>query len=296
MSASFRWPKLTRRQWLRAAAGAGIVSLAGLGSYVRWIEPFWIDFVARELQIANLPLELDGKRLIQISDIHVGPIVDDDYVIRAFEMVSRLEPDYLVLTGDFISSRADGAAPFDQARRVDTHLKPAKLGTIAILGNHDYGPGWASARTANAICELLQDVGVTVLRNEDMLAAGLRFVGYDDLWAEQFGPKLMSHLWPSTIPTLVLCHNPEAVDLPAWSNYQGWILSGHTHGGQCKPPFLPPPLLPVKNRRYTSGAIDLHDGRFLYINRGLGYLRQVRFNVRPEVTVFTLRAAGTTIA
>ncbi|MEO1082736.1 MAG: hypothetical protein AAFY88_00695, partial [Acidobacteriota bacterium] len=75
-----------------------------------------------------------------------------------------------------------------------------------------------------------------------------------------------------------------------WHDFSGWILSGHTHGGQCKPPFLPPPILPVENRRYTAGAFELEGGRRLYINRGLGYLKRVRFNVRPELTLFTLRA------
>jgi uncharacterized protein len=79
------------------------------------------------------------------------------------------------------------------------------------------------------------------------------------------------------------------VDLPGWSGYEGWILSGHTHGGQCKPPFLPPPLLPVRNRRYTAGEFELAGGRRLYISRGVGHLLQVRFNVRPEVTIFEMR-------
>ena len=90
---------------------------------------------------------------------------------------------------------------------------------------------------------------------------------------------------------LVLSHNPDTCDLPGWGGYQGWILAGHTHGGQCKPPFLPPPLLPVRNRRYTAGEFALTDGRKLYINRGVGHLLRVRFNVRPEVTVFTLTPA-----
>ena len=92
-------------------------------------------------------------------------------------------------------------------------------------------------------------------------------------------------------PTLVLCHNPDACDLNVWAGYQGWILAGHTHGGQCKPPFLPAPLLPVRNRRYTAGAFELTGNRQLYISRGIGHLQRVRFNVRPEVTVFTLRPA-----
>jgi predicted MPP superfamily phosphohydrolase len=91
-------------------------------------------------------------------------------------------------------------------------------------------------------------------------------------------------------PTIVLCHNPDVADLSVWGQFQGWILSGHTHGGQCKPPFLPPPLLPVRNRRYTSGEFDLGDDRFMYINRGLGHILRVRFNARPEITVFRLVA------
>lgn len=87
----------------------------------------------------------------------------------------------------------------------------------------------------------------------------------------------------------MLCHNPDTLDVRPWAGYRGWILSGHTHGGQCKPPFLPPPLLPVQNRRYTAGEVLLDDGRRLYINRGLGHLLQVRFNVRPEITSFTLQ-------
>jgi hypothetical protein len=86
----------------------------------------------------------------------------------------------------------------------------------------------------------------------------------------------------------MLCHNPDVVDQPVWNGYQGWILAGHTHGGQVRPPFLPPPVLPVENKLYTSGAFDLGDGRFLYINRGLGSTMSVRFNARPEVTIFTL--------
>jgi uncharacterized protein len=90
---------------------------------------------------------------------------------------------------------------------------------------------------------------------------------------------------------LVLCHNPDVCDLPVWNNYKGWILSGHTHGGQVKPPFLDPPMLPVKNKNYSAGKILLPDGRTLYINRALGHLWQVRFNVRPEITIFELQRA-----
>ena len=66
------------------------------------------------------------------------------------------------------------------------------------------------------------------------------------------------------------------------------LVAGHTHGGQCKPPFLPPPLLPVQNPNYTQGVFDLAPGRSMHISTGIGHLLKVRFNVRPEITVFEL--------
>ena len=113
----------------------------------------------------------------------------------------------------------------------------------------------------------------------------------DDVWATRMDPARALATADSDRATLVLSHNPDSADLPGWGGYAGWILSGHTHGGQCKPPFLPPPILPVRNARYTAGAFDLAGNRSLYISRGVGHLTQVRFNVRPEVTVFELQAA-----
>jgi predicted MPP superfamily phosphohydrolase len=130
--------------------------------------------------------------------------------------------------------------------------------------------------------------------------AGLRFIGLDDLWSPRFDPAPVLARFGSSllangsrsddVPSIVLCHNPDAVDLPLWDSYQGWILAGHTHGGQCKPPFLPPPELPVKNKRYTAGAFDLSGNRRMYISRGVGHLLRVRFNARPEIPIFRLQS------
>ena len=130
--------------------------------------------------------------------------------------------------------------------------------------------------------------GIRVLRNELVDVEGLQIVGLDDLWGGGFIP---SHVLPKVDPNravIALSHNPDTVDLPVWNGFESWVLSGHTHGGQCKPPFLPPPLLPVTNKRYTAGEFALSGNRRMYINRGVGHLLHVRFNVRPEVTVFEL--------
>jgi predicted MPP superfamily phosphohydrolase len=121
---------------------------------------------------------------------------------------------------------------------------------------------------------------------------GLQLVGIDDIWGPTYSPEAVLQTLDPAQPALALCHNPDAQDRAEWQKFTGWVLAGHTHGGQCKPPFLPPPLLPVMNKRYTAGHFDLRSGRHLYINRGLGHLTRVRFNVRPEITVFTLQSAG----
>jgi len=171
------------------------------------------------------------------------------------------------------------------------HLPLGSRGTFGVLGNHDYGPGWAHPDNAERIAALARSAGVQILRNEVAETDGLQVVGLDDLWARRFEPsKPLSRLDPARA-SVVLSHNPDTADKPAWGGYAGWILAGHTHGGQCKPPFLPPPLLPVQNRRYSCGEFSLSGGRRMYINRGVGHLLRVRFNVRPEVTVFHLTQA-----
>lgn len=277
---------LTRRQFLWRGTAA-VIGSAGVASLYAWqIEPHWVEVVHRPLPIRNLPERLSGRRLIQISDLHVGPRVDDGYLISTLKQVRALEPDILVITGDFMTYR--GRASFRQLSRVLDHLPHGQKATLAALGNHDYGFSWSQLRVADQLSRQLNDLGVTVLRNQRHSVEGLEFVGLEDYWSPRYSPRpILSSLDPNQ-PAIVLSHNPDSADDPVWAGYRGWILSGHTHGGQCRPPFLPAPILPVKNKRYSAGEIDLADGRRLYINRGLGHLIQVRFNVRPEITVFTL--------
>jgi predicted MPP superfamily phosphohydrolase len=269
-----------------AAAGAGALMV---GLYTWRVEPHWLEFTRPALPITGLPRELEGRSLAQISDLHVGPKVDDDYIVESFRRVQELAPDFVVHTGDWITYRTTGQ--FEQLRRVLAHAPHGRLGTIGILGNHDYGFNWQMPDVAEEVSKIARDAGVTVLRNEALDVAGLQFLGLDDLWGPRFDPVDLLAERGQDASTVVLCHNPDAADHAIWGRYRGWILAGHTHGGQCKPPFLPPPLLPVNNRRYTAGEIRLSGNRRLYISRGVGHLLQVRFNVRPEVPIFQLRRA-----
>ena len=302
---------LSRRRFL-VASGATFASAAGIGLYTWQVEPHWVEVVRRQMPLPNLPDDLVGRTLLQISDLHVGPRVDSGYLIETLQESRRLDADFVAFTGDYISYRSD--AQFDELARVLAHAPRGRLGTVAALGNHDFGVAWRQMEVANRVSEIVASAGAMVLRNDVTSLHRIQFAGLGDYWSPDFGPSrpirdllsdpphasgaaeiqdpenTLARLTRDT-PAIVLCHNPDAVDEPIWRDLQGWILAGHTHGGQCKPPFLPPPLLPVRNRRYTAGQFAVGPGRTLYINRGLGHLIQVRFNVRPELTLFTLQRA-----
>jgi predicted MPP superfamily phosphohydrolase len=273
------------KQLLMAGAGAAAVA----GAYTWLVEPHWVEFVRRRLPVRGLPRDLEGRTLVQLSDIHIGPRVDDGFLTRTFEQVAACRPDLVVITGDFVSYSS--AEHLEQLRSVLEHVPQGRLGTLAVLGNHDYGKNWSEVTVGDAVAGVAERAGVTVLRNESRIVSGLQIVGVDDFWSPRFDVTRALAARDGDAATVVLCHNPDGVDVSGWDGYEGWILAGHTHGGQCKAPFLPPPLLPVKNRRYTAGEFALAGGRSLYINRGLGHLLKVRFNVRPEVTLFDLTRA-----
>jgi uncharacterized protein len=277
---------LSRRSFLQLT-GSAVVAASGIGLYTTLVEPRWVEIVHRPLPVYRLPAKLAGKTLVQFSDIHIG-YVSLGYVLDTFARVAQLNPDIVVITGDLIGLM-DGV--FETLPSVYRQLPKGRYATVATLGNHDYGRFWVEAGVAARVIDHVTATGITVLRNEVYDCEGLQIVGLDDLWAKQFKPAPAFAAMDSRRAALVLSHNPDTVDLPVWEGYEGWILSGHTHGGQCKPPFLPPPVLPVKNRRYTAGEFALSGNRRLYINRGLGHTLPVRFNVRPEVTVFELVSA-----
>ena len=278
--------RMNRRKFIKTSAGlVAIPFIAGL--YTWQVEPFWLEFVHLPMKVGNLPEHLIGKTLMQISDVHVGDHFPRTYLCKSFKKAQELQPDIVVYTGDYVSF--DDERQFDQVRDVFSERVQGKLGTYGILGNHDYGHNWNEAKVADEIVTILEEKSIKILRNDFVSVEGLNLIGLDDKWGPNYDPAPIISQVNIDEANIVLCHNPDAADDDIWLNYNSWILAGHTHGGQVKPPFLQPPMLPVKNKRYTSGLIELGAGRLMYINRALGHLHQVRLNVRPEITVFTLQ-------
>ena len=280
---------MKRRKFIKntilSSASIGLIT----GLYSWQIEPFWLEFVKVKMPIQNLPKNLIGKTIMQISDIHVGNKFNYQYIIDSFKEAKLLQPDFVVYTGDFISYETK--EQFKQLEKVMEFVVKGTQGTVGVLGNHDYGGDWLEQEVADSVTSILENAGITILVNQQKEMNGLNIIGIDDYWGMNFNPKRVMSKYDNKKANIVLCHNPDVCDLNVWNNYKGWILSGHTHGGQVKPPFLTPPILPVENKRYSAGKIDLNDGRTLYINRALGNLLQVRFNVRPEITIFKLSKA-----
>ena len=234
---------MKRRKFIKAGfgvLGAGLLT----GLYTWQVEPFWLEFTHHPMPIRGLPAPLKGNTLMQISDVHVGRHVDFNFLESSFKTAQALDPDFVVYTGDYVSYESQ--SQLEQLKKLSDSAVLGKKGTVAILGNHDYGHNWSQESVASQIVDMLENSGISVLRNQQKDFSGLNVIGIDDFWAINFHPERVMESLNPAIPNLVLCHNPDVLDLPIWNGYQGWVLSGHTHGGQCKPPFLKAPILPVK--------------------------------------------------
>lgn len=274
----------TRRNFLRGVGG-GVAFAGGMYGWATVIEPHWVQVNDQTLSLVGLPESLNGKTLVQISDLHIGS-TDEAYLMSTIDAVNTLGGDIIVVTGDIIDHFFPNAT--DAVGRIFSAMNPGKIATLGCLGNHDYGRRWSEITVADNVTGAMSDCGVGMLRDQRVDVDGLLFYGIDDLWGPKFHAAGVMQDADADRDAVCLCHNPDVCDRRVWSNFRGVVLSGHTHGGQCKPPWMRPPRLPVQNRRYSAGFYDVGSSRTLYINRGLGYGFRARFNCRPEVTRFTL--------
>ena len=280
---------LTRRRFLQWAGAAAVSAAGGLG-YVRFLEPDWVDVEQVTLTLPGLAEALSGLRIAQISDIHLSRFTSPAKLLAAITRVNRLKPDLLALTGDFVGHDAAYAAGMIEPLRM---LEPP---AYAVYGNHDL---WSDRATVGAA---LAETPVRLLVNECVEAApGLTIAGLDDAWSGDPRPQQALANAPSASTNLLLCHEPDYITtIHRMEAPIALQLSGHSHGGQVRLPSTRPdgeglstraPVLPHMANRYPIGHYRV--GRHqLYTNRGLGvWPLPIRFNCRPEITLFTLQPA-----
>jgi predicted MPP superfamily phosphohydrolase len=277
-------PTLRRRLRRRHVLTAIAAGAAALGADAVWWEPRRLVVERHTLSFPDLPPELDGLKVVHLSDLHRGVAVGQAEIERAVELANALRPDLVLLTGDYVTLGRHYAAPCAAAL---SGLR-APLGRFAVLGNHDH---WAS--TERVIAEL-QHAGITVLRNQSQpigrRGADLWVVGVDDAFVHRHDPEAALRGVPAPAFKIALVHVPDLADEIARHPVQ-LQLSGHSHGGQVCLPGIGPLLLPRMGQKYPMGHRRV--GRLqLYTSRGVGRIPPaVRLFCPPEVALLTLRRA-----
>jgi predicted MPP superfamily phosphohydrolase len=282
----------TRRQFLYtgAAAVAGVAALGTDG----YLESYRLQLKKIEIPLRRLPHQFDGFTIAQLSDFHYEEEFSAIPIRRSVDLVNNLRPDLVVLTGDFVTvpmfrfgsraARASANAVFPCAKLL-SGIK-ARLGSFAILGNHD-----AHSNPA-LVASGLHSHGIPLLKNScvPIERDGARFwlAGIDDALEGQ--PDLGAAIAkiPKGEPIILLAHEPDFADEAALSPVD-LQLSGHSHGGQIWIPGIGAPWLPPLARNYPRGFYKI-ENMILYTNVGIGTIRApIRINCVPEVTHITLR-------
>jgi predicted MPP superfamily phosphohydrolase len=278
---------LTRRQFL----GLSGIAVVGVGLYAGEIARHEIDITHRTIVIPGLPESFHGFRIVQVSDIHLKEFTEASFLKLVLHEVNALKPDLVALTGDYVSY-----GPIERKRSIGWAYECGELLTriqcplrYAILGNHDCIVNEAAAIDA------LTSHGIPVLNNAavplEREGARIWLAGLADAIGGNPGPDFNKAI-PKTAArdkekVILMGHEPDIAPAAAKFNVD-LMLSGHTHGGQVRIPFVPPMNLPPLGKRYVEGRFQIGPMQ-LYVNRGIGTVGlPFRLNCPPEITVLTL--------
>jgi uncharacterized protein len=279
-----RWPKR-----LRIALDAIILLLGVLVFYGFLIEPGRLTVRQQTLQIHKWPRELDGLRIAVIGDLHVDDwFINNKKVRTIVDRTNELQPDLIILLGDFVSSRGwvRRSVPPESFTPLLKDLK-APLGVYAVLGNHDWWYNGPRVRAA------LENNGIKVLENEvapvPVRGTSIWLVGLADLWTR---PQLIDETVakvPEDQTIIALAHNPDI--FPQLPQRVPLLLAAHTHGGQVRFPLLGSVVESSKfGDRYAMGHVS-ENGHDMFVTTGIGTsILAVRFGVPPEIVLLTIRS------
>jgi uncharacterized protein len=265
-----------------AVAGAG--AAAALAAYAVLVEPRWLQVSRTRVHVQYLPSSLEGLRVALLTDLHVERGRAPAILRRAVAATMRARPDLIAITGDLAEDEAGLQAVLDVLMPLS-----APLGVFAVPGNHDHRAGIAAWHRALAARKAIVDLTnrSTTVRHSD---ATVCIAGVDDYI--EGSPRLVLPPPERRDLTIVLAHSPDqaescrrrydAVDL---------IVSGHTHGGQVRFPFIGAPVSSARRPDLYEDGLRRRPWTQVYTSRGLGTTRlPVRFLARPEVAILDLTA------
>lgn len=272
---------LTRRQFLKKGLFAGAAGLAA--GYPVLIERNLVQTNHYRIPVPHLPRVFDGLTIAHLTDLHYGPLVSLDFIRDVIRRTNDLSPDVTVLTGDYVHG-------FNRTVQIDAvwpemaKLK-ARLAVFAVLGNHDH---WADARRSMV---WMKKTGWNLRHKKRFIERDgyrLWFAGAGDFFADHRNLDRVLQGIPDKDCRIVLAHSPDTAD----SEYRRRVdltISGHTHGGQVNIPLIGTPVLPTKNKAYSSGLKRSLRGENVFISKGIGWAKiPVRFNCPPEIAVLEL--------
>lgn len=280
--------------WLRIASAEAVPVLGVLVTVLGFLNARRTAAVVKvDVPIKGLPPALQGFTLAQLSDIHVGPTIKQQYLRRIVDKVNALDADVVAITGDLVDGKVS---------ELSAHTAPladlkSRHGTYFVTGNHEYYSG------AHAWIDELRRLGLTVLLNEHVVirppsdAAGrgdgkpLVLAGVTDYSAGHFDPAHRSDPEaalrgaPLNAVRVLLAHQPRSAAAAAKAGFD-LQLSGHTHGGQ----FYPWNLFVRFQQPFTAGLHKLQN-LWVYTSRGTGYWGPPkRFGAPSEITFLKLVA------
>ncbi|QPC46171.1 metallophosphoesterase [Mangrovibacillus cuniculi] len=248
-----------------------------------------------DVQHPSIPTSFNGFKLAQISDLHLGFYDSDSQRVQLLQMIEKSKPDVVVFTGDLFDNPDDPMIPIDTAINFLSSIE-APFGKYAVYGNHDFGV------SSNGLYEeIMNQAGFTVLINSSepltLLNGDKIFIaGLDDIMLGLPDVNKTVKNIPEDAFSILLAHEPDIADVIATTSIS-MQLSGHSHGGQVRIPFIKPIITPPKGTKYVNGSYNIEkeddETLLLYVNRGIGMTRlPIRYFSFPELTLFTLRNAS----
>ncbi|MGH9585394.1 MAG: metallophosphoesterase [Acidobacteriaceae bacterium] len=277
---------ISRRSFLKAGGAACI----GFPLYAAEVSRHEISPERHNIELSRLPDPFRGFTIVQVSDFHYAEFTEPYFLRDVVKRINQLKPDAIFFNGDYVT---DGSL-FSHARTKQFAYSCIEILSqvhcplqYAVLGNHD------STFAEPAVIDALTIHGIKLLNNGYMPLErdGKRIwiAGSADAFYRKMDlDKAVPHpALANGEPILLMVHEPDVLPLVARRNVD-LMLSGHTHGGQVRFPFVPPLHLPPLGRKYVEGLFHFGPTQ-LYVNRGLGTVGlPFRFNCPPEIAVLTL--------